>query len=271
VTVQDRRAVFDVRIAFLNGGGLTAEGFRLDVPDEHVSEQQVARLLVQHLGLALVADVRFDRFEIVAEQHKGSRGVVERHSSPAAGARHRIVDLSHPIRKALVEPLPGRDDAPDVASVELDRVVDIPAEVFHLADATERGIPASVFHDRDVRGTAVLLHTGWDRLFGTGAYREPGPFLREDGLDHLVALGAMLVGIDSPLPDAAPSEARRVGPNQTVFRAGTIPLIEHLTGLAALPSSGATFTAVPLGIEWSGTSPVRAFAKVPVATHEAPT
>lgn len=262
--MHDRRAVFDVRISFLNGGGLTAEGFRLDVPDEHVSEEQVARLLVQHLGLALVADVHFDRFEIVAEQHKGSRGVGERLSSPSAGVRHRIVDLSHTVRGTLAAPSRGRDHAPDVASVELDRIVDVPAEVFHLTDATVRGIPASVFHDRDVRGKAVLLHTGWDRLFGTPAYHEPGPFLREDGLDHLFEQGVMLVGIDSSLLDAGSSEAREDGPGQTVFRAGRVHVVEHLTGLAALPPSGVTFTAVPLKVERSGAAPVRAFVKVPV-------
>lgn len=44
------RAVFDVRIGFLNGGSLSADGFRLDIPSDHTSETEIARLLVQHLG-----------------------------------------------------------------------------------------------------------------------------------------------------------------------------------------------------------------------------
>ncbi|GAA4178138.1 cyclase family protein [Gryllotalpicola koreensis] len=306
--MNDYRAVFDVRVSFVNGGGLSADGFRLDIPGQHVSQEEVARLLVQHLGLALVGEVRFDRFEIVAEQHKGSRGMSE--SSPLPGGTdYRLVDLGHTIREGLVTlpgvpspvitphlsredsaqryapgttfamdviSLPGNtgtyfdtpfhryEDGSDLSSVELDSVVDLPAEVFHLADATARGIPASVFYDRDVRGKAVLLHTGWDRYFGTPAYQERAPFLREDGVDYLASQGVRLVGIDSINIDDTSAEAHGERPAHTVFLAAGIHIVEHLTGLAALPATGASFTAVPLKIERFGTSPVRAFAKAPV-------
>jgi len=218
---------------------------------------------VQHLGLALVADVRFDRFEIVAEQHKGSRGMGER-PTLHPHADHRIVDLSHPVHGPLGGSSHHLDCGGAPSSVELERVVDLPAEVFHLTDATERGIPASVFHDRYLRGKAVLLHTGWERFSGSPAHREQGPFLRADGLDYLAGQGVVLIGIDSCLLDPGSSETPGECPDQTVFRAGRVNVVEHLTGLAALPPSGATFTAVPLRIEGSGASPVRAFAKAPV-------
>ena len=48
--MTDYRAVFDAHVTFVNGGGLTAEGFRLDVPSKDMAEDEVARLLVQHLG-----------------------------------------------------------------------------------------------------------------------------------------------------------------------------------------------------------------------------
>ncbi|GAB3386549.1 hypothetical protein GCM10027568_05020 [Humibacter soli] len=305
--MHEYRAVFDVQIVFVNGGSLTAEGFRLDIPDRQVSEEDVARLLVQHLGLALVGEVRFDRFEIVAEPHKGSRGMAEQ-TPPPADAGYRLVDLSHTIREGLIT-LPGipapiitphltreeavqryapgttfaidvismagntgtyldtpfhrYEDGSDLSSVELDSVVDVPAEVFHLADATGRGIPASVFYDRDVRGKAVLLHTGWDRHFGTPAYEDRAPFLREDGVAYLAEQGVGLVGIDSINIDDTSAEAQGERPAHTVLLAAGIHIVEHLTGLAALPATGATFTAVPLKIERFGTSPVRAFAKVP--------
>ena len=44
-----------------------------------------------------------------------------------------------------------------------------------------------------------------------------------------------------------------------LLRAG-IPIVEHLTNLAALPHDGFTFTAVPPKIEGAGTFTVRAFA-----------
>jgi hypothetical protein len=71
----DHRAHFDARVEFANGGGLTAEGFRLDVPSADVTEAEVGRLFVQHLGLALVGSVTLTRFSVVEEQHRGSRGM----------------------------------------------------------------------------------------------------------------------------------------------------------------------------------------------------
>lgn len=42
-----------------------------------------------------------------------------------------------------------------------------------------------------------------------------------------------------------------------------IPVVEHLTGLARLPRTGATFTAVPPAVRGLATFPVRAFAQLP--------
>ena len=52
-------------------------------------------------------------------------------------------------------------------------LVGLRAEVFHLEDAwspERRGIRPETLADRDVRGAAVLLHTGWDRWFGQPEY-----------------------------------------------------------------------------------------------------
>lgn len=305
--MTDYRAVFDVEISFLNGGGLTAEGFRLDVPRQSISEQDLARLLVQHLGLALVGNVRFSQLRIVEEQHKGSRGIHEQRDS-TVDAGHLLVDLSHTIREGLITlpevpppvitsllsrqestqryaagttfaldsiSLPGNsgtyldtpfhryEDGSDLAAVELDSVVDLPAEVFHLTDAIERAIPASVFYDRDVRGKAVLLHTGWDRHFGTPQYQNQAPFLRADGAQYLAAQGVRLVGIDSINIDDIAAAAGGERPAHSVLIAAGIYIVEHLTGLNALPPTDLAFTAVPLKVAHFGTFPVRAFAKVP--------
>ena len=77
-------------------------------------------------------------------------------------------------------------DGADLADLELERLVDLPAEVFHLQGATPRGITAEELVGRDVRGKAVLLHTGWDSYFGTPAYGEHAPFLAADGVAHLL-------------------------------------------------------------------------------------
>ena len=60
-------------------------------------------------------------------------------------------------------------DGADLAGLDLSTLVGLRAEVFHLTDAWEpgrRGIRPEALADRDVRGAAVLLHTGWDEHFG---------------------------------------------------------------------------------------------------------
>lgn len=307
--MTDYRAVFDAHITFVNGGSLTAEGFRLDVPEPGISEQDLARLLVQHLGVALAGEVQFKQLRIVAEQHKGSRGV--RDQPPVASdVGYLLVDLSHTIREGVVTlpevppptitSLPSREDPSQrfatgttfalgtislpgdtgphfdtpfhryedgsgLSQVELQSVVDVPTEVFHLTDAGERGVPASVFYDRDVRGKAVLLHTGWDRHFGSQQYEDHAPFLRADGAEYLTSQGVRLVGIDSISLDDTSAAALGEGPAHAMLLEAGIYIVEHLTGLHAVPARGGTFTAVPLKVAQFGTFPVRAFAKVPLS------
>ena len=140
------------------------------------------------------------------------------------------------------------------------RAVGLPAEVFHLTDAAERGIPASAFYDRELAGTAVLLHTGWDSRFGTPAYATGAPFLTEAGARHLVGAGVALVGIDSLNIDDTESGGAR--PAHSLLLAAGIHVVEHLTALGELPARGARFTAAPPAVEGFGTFPVRAYAEV---------
>lgn len=302
--MTDYRAHFDATIAFVNGGSLEATGFRLDLPSNNVDEGDIARLLVEHLGLALVGSVEFHSLTIVEEQHRGSRGVVGDPSTTSP--RPRIVDLSHTVRAGLVtypglpepvitphltradsrsryaagtefamdiitmigntgtyldSPFHRYADGGDLASLHLETLVGLPAEVFHLTDALERGIPSSVFFDRGLAGTAVLLHTGWDRHFGTPAYASGSPFLTEAGARHLVDAGVVLVGIDALNIDDTESGGER--PAHSLLLAAGIHVVEHLTGLGGLPARGARFTAVPPKVEGFGTFPVRAFAELP--------
>ena len=100
--MTDFRAHLDFHIAFANGGHLDGEGFRLDVPSADVTRDEVAALLVRHLGLAVVGSVDFSRFEIVEEAHKGSRGVGAVAAEPGAASGRRVIDLSHVIRDGLI-------------------------------------------------------------------------------------------------------------------------------------------------------------------------
>ena len=301
--VTEYRARFDADVEFANGGRLTAEGFRLDLPGPDLTDEQIAELFVGHLGLALVSRVGLRAVEIVAEPHKGSRGVAA--APPPTGPSGRLVDLSHTIAAGLVTypgiPVPtinphltreesrshytqGTEfaidvitmagntgtylDTPyhryaggaDLADLDLETLVDLPLELFRLTDARERRIPAAIFYDRELQGKAVLLHTGWDRHFGTPAYAVGAPYLDGDAAAYLIKAGVVLVGIDSINIDDA--ETSRERPVHTQLLAAGVHVVEHLTNLAAVPPSGARFTAVPPKVRDFGTFPVRAFARL---------
>lgn len=303
--MPEYRAHFDFDIRFANGGGLSGVGFRLDVPAAGISEDELARLLIAHLGLALVDEVKLRGVRIVEEPHRGSRGVEVAASAPQT----RVVDLSHPIRAGLVtypglpaptitphltreesraRYAPGTEfamdvihfvgntgtyldspfhryaDGRDLAGLDLASLVGLRAEVFHLEDAWDagrRGIRPETLADRDVRGAAVLLHTGWDRWFGQPEYGVGAPFLTGQAAQWLIDAGAVLVGIDSLNIDDTESGGER--PAHSLLLGAGVHVVEHLTQLGALPPRGARFTAAPPAVEGFGTFPVRAFAELP--------
>jgi len=148
----------------------------------------------------------------------------------------------------------------DLAGLDLTTLVDLPTEVFSSTDGSERGILPSIFDNRNIDGCAVLLHTGWDRHFGAPAYASGAPYLTEEGAEYLVARGVTLVGIDSLNIDDTEAGGER--PAHSLLLAAGIHVVEHLTHLGDLPSSGSRFSAVPPMIEGFGTFPVRAYARI---------
>ena len=163
----------------------------------------------------------------------------------------------------LDSPFHRYEGGADLAGLDLATLVNLPTEVFHLADAWDaehRGIASAMLEQRDVRGKAVLLHTGWDRNFGEPAYGKGAPFLTEEGTRWLIDAGAALVGIDSLNIDDTESGGSR--PAHSLLLEAGIHVVEHLTRLEQLPAQGALFTAAPPAVEGFGTFPVRAFAVV---------
>jgi arylformamidase len=291
--MTEYRAHFDAEVTFGNGGGLQAQGFRLDVAGPEVGEEELADLFVAHLGLLVVDQVRLHGVQIVAEPHRGPQ--------------RRLVELSHPITAGMTTypGLPGPEitphltraaseanyapgttfaidrismvgntgtyldspyhrweDGADLAGVPLTAVAELPAVVVDLPNGT-RALDAGPLTDQRVAGCAVLLRTGWDRHWGTSAYGDPAaPFLSRDGAELLVARGAVLVGIDAVNIDDVGDPQRPA--HSVLLRAG-VPIVEHLTGLDQLPATGARFTATPPRVVAFGTFPVRAFATLPPA------
>ena len=156
-------------------------------------------------------------------------------------------------------------DGADLSTIPLVATVDLPAVVVRVTDSAGPGVDVGALAALDVRGAAVLLHTGDDARFGTPAYAVEAHFLTGAGAAWLVERGAALVGIDAVNIDDTGDPER---PAHTRLLAAGIPIVEHLTGLDRLPPTGARFSAVPLRVEGLGTVPVRAFARLPDGGQE---
>lgn len=148
------------------------------------------------------------------------------------------------------------EDGDDLAAVGLDRLAALEGLVIRT-DA--QAVDAQAFAGLEMRGRAVLVHTGWDRHWGSESYFTDHPFLTEAAARLLVGEGAALVGIDSHNIDDT-SLPRR--PVHTHLLGAGVLIVEHLTNLGALPDNGFRFTAAPPKIAGMGTFPVRAFAQI---------
>jgi arylformamidase len=151
-------------------------------------------------------------------------------------------------------------DGHDLTGFTLERTTDLPAVAVRIEDSGKLGIDAATLTPFDVRGKAVLLHTGDDARFGTPAYVAEPHFLTRDGAEWLIRNGAVLVGIDAANIDDMTDGSR---PAHTLLLGAGIAIVEHLTNLAQVPPAGATFTATAPLIDGLGTFPVRAFARLP--------
>jgi len=150
------------------------------------------------------------------------------------------------------------ETAPDVSGYSLEAVADLPGIVVHAA-AGGRAVDAGAFAQRDLRGRAVLVHTGWDANWATERYHSGHPFLTAAAAAALIAARPALVGIDSLNIDDDHDRAR---PVHTGLLGAGIAIVEHLTNLGDLPEAGFRFFAVPPRVKGIGSFPVRAFAIV---------
>ncbi len=147
------------------------------------------------------------------------------------------------------------DDGYDLTGLDLDRVAAVAAVC--LDKRGSRFIDLDPSELDTLAGHAVLVRTDHSRFFGQPEYGIDHPCLTAQAARTLVEAGVACVGIDSLNIDDTEDRQRPV--HTTLLGAG-IPIIEHLTNLAALPAAGFTFTAVPPKIQGAGTFTVRAYA-----------
>ena len=149
------------------------------------------------------------------------------------------------------------ENGTDLAGLPLTSLADLDCLVARIP-SEKKSIDRLPFDKADVRGKAVLVQTGWDRHWRTETYFERHPFLTGALAEWLADAGAVLVGIDSHNIDDTETNAR---PVHSTLLGREIPIVEHMTGLSAVPDRGARFFAVPVKVKGFGTFPVRAFAK----------
>jgi arylformamidase len=153
----------------------------------------------------------------------------------------------------------------DLSQLELTSLADIEGIVVN-AKGKGREVDVDVFDNLELRGKAVLIHTGWSDHWRTDKYFEGHPFLTKDAAQLLTDQRAALVGIDSCNIDDTADLSR---PAHSILLRNGIPIVEHMCNLDQLPNPLATasgsvpgfrFFAVPVKVKGFGTFPVRAFA-----------
>lgn len=299
--MTEKRVCFDFEVDFSNGGGIQGQDFRLDIEGDDIADDALASYIIRDMRLLMVGKVRILNKKIIAERHKRQASPASAEAADEAAGLidlSHTIENGMITYKGLPAPLicdhlsrarsreiyaEGTEfqigriemvantgtyiDVPfhryahghDLSELALARVSNIPALVVRVTGAQERAIDWHHFVPVQCRGHAVLVHTGWDRHWRTDQYFEGHPYLTEKAAVYLRDQGALLIGIDSLNIDDTSGGAR---PVHTVLLAAEIPIVEHLTGLDALPASGFRFCAVPPKVREMGTFPVRAHARL---------
>lgn len=190
-----------------------------------------------------------------------SRADSERRLGTGVSFDISAVDIVANTGTYLDAPWHYHEELPDLVSLPVERLVDVPVVVVEAPGGGPIG-PETLGELARLSGAAVLLHTGWSKHWGTPEYAAEGrtPHLSAAAVLSLLRARPALVGLDAHNVDDTRDPTRPA--HHGLLRAG-IPIIEHLTGLDALPETGARLTALPPPIRGLGSFPVRAIAVLP--------
>jgi len=293
--MADKRVVFDFQIEFTNGGGIQGQDFRLDIDGDGIDDAELVAYIVRDLRLLMVGPARILNKRIIVEPHKRKvddpsstrrayvdlshvieDGLVTYPGLPAARicdylSRERSREVYAPgteFQIASIEmvantgtyldcPFHRYEHGKDLAQITPESFADLDGIVIRADHREVRAIDAGFFRGRELRGRAVLVHTGWDAYWAVPEYAVDHPYLTEDAADYLRDCGVRLVGIDSMNIDDTRGRSR---PVHSVLLGADILIVEHLCNLAALPDEGFSFSAIPPKVRGMGTFPVRALA-----------
>ena len=178
----------------------------------------------------------------------------------AAGTTFQIgkIDMVANTGTYIDAPFHRYNKGKDLSELDLANFANLPGIVFR-ADPTSRVISPALFKGRELKGKAILIHTGWDKHWRTDRYFDGHPFLTEETARYLAESKVALVGIDSLNIDDTENLTR---PVHSILLGAEILIVEHLCNLVALPDEGFKFFAVPVKIKRFGSFPVRAFGLI---------
>ena len=147
----------------------------------------------------------------------------------------------------------------DLSEVELECFADLNGIRISIPFTETLAVTQDHFRNYDLKGKAVLIHTGWDVHWRTDRYFNNHPYLTSEAAEYLLNCGVKLVGIDSHNIDNTSVNSR---PVHSILLGAEILIVEHLCNLNSLPPEGFTFSAIPPKFKGVGTFPVRAMAKL---------
>jgi hypothetical protein len=92
----DHRVKFDFVVHFTNGGSLSAQDFRLDIPGSDIADDALAAYLIQDMHLLMAGQVDIANKQIIEEPHK-------RAAISTAGLPQATIDLSKSSRLSAAD------------------------------------------------------------------------------------------------------------------------------------------------------------------------
>ena len=110
-------------------------------------------------------------------------------------------------------------------------------------------------------GVILLLYTGWSKHWCTPKYYEH-PFLDRDAAERIVVRGIRVLGVDTLNPDETCLDGtvgEGFGVHEVILGAGGV-IAENLTNLNGLIGRDVMVSLIPLNLDGSDGSPIRAFA-----------
>jgi hypothetical protein len=119
--MTDYRVKFDFVVHFTNGGSLSAQDFRLDIPGSGIADDELAAYLIQDMHLLMAGRVDVTNKQIIQEPHK--RAAISTSELPQATVDLSNHNLSAAELLAKAQDHAVRIVAPDGESYKLSRLV----------------------------------------------------------------------------------------------------------------------------------------------------